>query len=177
MFTKKKLGEFNTDELLSRLLRSYSVYYDVTPEEKTGREPLAATCEFRLRQEKSPFPMSNRMLYSYDSFEYAYVFKTDVLDMETLDRCVDMACEEGLSRINPSKEHRCTFVTAIFLCDSASPEVRKALRRKSMHKDFNFSLHGWMDLQTALVESDGMKITTNSAGRVNAKNLRSIYSI
>ena len=172
----RKTGEYSPDELLSRLLKSYSVYYDVEPVTETGAGILAARCEFRLRQEKSPVPMSKRMLYAYDSFEYAYVFKTEVLEKDMAESCVEMALKEGLPRIHPSKEHRCSCVTAIFLCGSASQEARRFLKRKRVHKDYNFSLHGWMDLQTALVEAEGMRITTNAAGRMNAKNLRAVYS-
>lgn len=176
LFVREKLGRFTLDELLDRLLKSYSVYYDVTPEEGGGDGMPAARCEFRLRQEKTPFPMSRTYLYAYDSFEYVYVFKVRELDADTVDRGVAVALEEGLSRISPSKEHRCSYVTAIFLCERATEEARKRLKKKRMHKDFNFSLHGWMDLQTALVEADGMRIGTNAAGRMSRKNLKAIYS-
>jgi hypothetical protein len=65
-------------------------------------------------------------------------------------------------------------IVALFVCDSCDEDARRALKKYRLHKSFKFSLHGWMDLHTVLVEVDNDRIEGNSISRSAVKLLKKI---
>ena len=73
------------------------------------------------------------------------------------------------------KRQMYTYLTAVFLCDSCTPEARKALKRCRLYKSFRFSLYGWMDFHTVLLQAGSDLVDTNRSGRSNAKLMKKIF--
>ena len=78
----------------------------------------------------------------------------------------------GLAHIGPG--HMYTFISPIFICDTCDEDARRALKKCRIYKSFHFSLHGWMDYRTAVVELGRSRIDANQSGRSVAKILKKV---
>ncbi len=89
----------NREEMLERLLASYSSYYDIHRQEPSA-EPLKAVCEFHVHSEKYVL-VKKAQLWAADSNEYVFIFSVPVLTEEIFSRCLDFAVREGMKEIQP----------------------------------------------------------------------------
>ena len=99
-------------------------------------------------------------------------FSVPELSAEVYETCRGKALELGMARIRPHLEHRSSFITALFVCDSMTEEAARAVRRSRHHKDFLLSLHGWMDFRAAAVDLATGAVAVNGAGRDLEKFIR-----
>ena len=82
--------------------------------------------------------------------------------------------EEGLSRVEPKKDHMYTYVSVVFLAESIAPEVPKLIKKTRCHRDYRMSLYGWMDYRIAAYDCTSKRIYTNWAGRPLKQTLLSV---
>ena len=164
--------ELTREALLARVLKAYSPYYDV---ERCGEAsaPLAATAVFHEHGTGYVLFKSAEM-WSADRHEYVYLFSVPHLTKELYERCLAQARALGEPQINPVKGHMSSFIVAEFLCDSADADAVKALKNCRIRKSFQFSLKGWMEVHTALIELGKDSVTANPSGRNTAKFLKSV---
>ena len=151
------------ETMLSKLRDAYAVYFDdeVCPDSIAH---LAACYAFHSTNEC--FVISKKVkLWSAETHEYVYVFSLPHLRVQYFEACCDQAREHGLNRVRPHIDHKSTFVTAVFVCDSIEAEAARLLEKTRFHKDFLFSLHGWMDFRAAAVELGTGKVFVNGAAR------------
>ncbi len=168
--------------LTERVIESYSSYYDIVRMTDSGRDAaapaaesyLAAECDFNMHSEKY-FLTKKASLWAVNSFEHVYIFNVPNLTADIYKECTEYAHIRGMGKIIPGPEHMCSYITTVFICDSADASAISRLRRCRIHKDFRFSLYGWMDMHTAAVIVNDGKVVTNFSGRDNAKNLKTIY--
>ena len=164
--------KYNRTDAIERMLKSYSVYYNVTRFEDEHR-PLTALCEFFQHTEK--YVVSRKAnLWSADSEEFLYLFEFEHLTLADFEMYSDWARDEGLKKINVGPGHMNSNVVAVFVCDSCDEDAYKALKKCRFHKSFKFSLHGWMDLHTILVEVGSDRIEGNGISRNAVKLLKKI---
>ena len=79
-----------------------------------------------------------------------------------------------MERIHVGPGHMASYITPIFICDTCDEAARKALKKCRIYKSFHFSLHGWMDHHTALVELSTGQIDGNLGGRHTANILKKV---
>ena len=143
--------------MLAKLDDAYRVYFDAVPVE----EPLpllAARYDFHSADEC--FVLSRKVrLWRAETHEFVYVFSVPELSAEVYETCRGKALELGMARIRPHLEHRSSFITALFVCDSMTEDSAGALRRT------RHSLHGWMDFRAAAVSLATGAVAVNRAGR------------
>lgn len=164
------------EEILDRLLDSYRAYFDVERvQEGPNGLPLAATCRFYVHSEKYVL-IRKAKLWEADSNEFVYVFSVPELTGEIFDACREYAYEEGMKLIDPKPGHMYSYITAVFVCDTCTPEAKKALQKCRVYKSFHFSWYGWMHLHTAAVVRRGSDVFTNRMGRGNAKFMKNILN-
>lgn len=170
-----KVRILTREEVLSKLLKSYSSYFNIEELENTEL-PLAAKCTLNVHSEKYVL-IKKAKLWSVDNNEHLYIFSLPVLTEEMYKKCRDYAYEKGMALIHPGPNHMYTYITALFICDECEPDAKKLLTRCRIFKNFRFSFYGWMDYHTALLELNAEKVSTNSSGRDNAKFLKSIIHV
>lgn len=163
--------EQTTNTTLERILNAYSVYYDM--ERFDGSEPLVAAGAFH-EHGTGYMLVREAEMWSADSHEYVYFFCVPHLTKTLYEDCLRQARSLGEPRIDLSGSHMSTYITAVFLCDSAEAEAVAALKKCRIRKSFQFSLKGWMEVHTALIEMGKDSIIANSAGRNTAKFLKSV---
>ena len=163
------------EELLERMLKGYQAYFDIERyEEREDDLPLMAHCRFYVHSEKYVL-VKKAKLWDADSNEYVYIFSVPELTKEIFEQCKDYAYEEGMKLIDPKPGHMYTYITAIFICDTCTPEAKKLLKKCRIYKSFHFSLHGWMDFHTVLIQRGESDFPTNRSGKSNAKFMKNIF--
>ena len=149
--------------MLAKLRDAYAVYFDdVAPAEAV---PHLAAC-FDFHSTNECFVISKKVkLWSAETNEYVHVFSLPHLDVQTFEACRARALELGMAKVHPHLDHKSSFITAVFVCDTLAPDAAKALEKTRIHKDFLFSLKGWMDFRTAAVDLSSGKAFVNGAAR------------
>jgi len=66
----------------------------------------------------------------------------------------------------------CSYITALFICDTCDPDAVRALKRTRIYKSFRLSYYGWMDFHTGLIELQTGKTAANGSGRSTAQLLK-----
>lgn len=149
--------------MLAKLNDAYTVYFDKRPVE--ADIPLLAAC-YAFHSTDESFVLSRKIrLWRAETHEFVYVFSVPELSAELYDTCRGRALELGMRLIRPHIEHRSSFITAVFVCDSMTDDAAVAVKKSRHHKDFLFSLHGWMDYRAAAVNLATGSIAVNGAGR------------
>ena len=138
------------EEALDKLCHSYSGYFDVVRHEEP-KGYLVAEAGLHIHSEKYVLVKAAK-LWEADNNEYVYIFSVPVLTKEIFEQCREQARADGMQRIEPGPNHMCSYITAIFLCDTCEPDALRALRRTRIYKSFKLAFHGWMDYHTGVVE-------------------------
>lgn len=161
--------ELTRDEVLDKLLRSCETWYDI--ERTDGPAPLAATAFFHEHGEK--YVISRKaQLWAADQYEYLWFYSVPVLTADIAKECIERTRTLGEERIAPHKDHMSSYAVAILLCDSAEPDAVSVVKRSHYRKSFQYSLQGWMELHSILINRDTGEVLSNSDGRQTAKSLK-----
>ena len=157
--------------LLTRLLSAYTAYYDV--KRVAGQEPFVATAFFHVHGVKYVL-VQKAQLWAADNNEFVFFFSCPHLTVELYEQCLKQAYEMGSPLIQPDENHMSSYIVALFLCDSCDPEAQKRLKKCRMRKSFQFSLKGWMEVHTAMIDLGMDAVTANSDGRKTAEFLKTV---
>lgn len=163
---------FNRSEIITKLLEAYQAFYNIT-DESLGCQELKALCEY-YEQNEGYMVTRKANLWTAKSEEFIYLFEAEHLTMELFERLFELAYGDGRQRAHIGPGHMYTYITPIFICDSADAEAIKALKKVSIHKMFLFSFHGWLDVHTALITTRTDELFTNKSGRCMEKNMKKI---
>ena len=164
--------QYDRETATDRLLRGYGAYFDITMSD--GEQPyLTAICEFFEHTEK--YVLSRQAnLWTANCEEFVYLFNVEQLTEDIFEKCRDFAHEDGMKRAHIGPGHMYTYITPVFICDTCQGEARAAVRKSRIYKSFRFSLHGWMDFHTAVLEVSDNRIITNRSGRCVEKVLKNV---
>ncbi len=165
--------DLSREEILEKLLRYYECYYDIERSDEF-EPPLAAKCHFHVHSSKYVL-LKKAELWSADSNEHVYIFSVPELNGKVYKACEQAAYKQGMALIDPKPGHMCTYITAVFLCDSCTEEAKKLLRKCRLYKSFHFSLNGWMEFHTVLIQKGVNTFLTNRSGKDNAKLMKNIF--
>lgn len=159
-----EVSALSRQSVVNRLIEQSRVHYDITMF-RGDQGLLEARCDYHSRVEKY-FVSRKINLWAADSEEFLYIFTNDTLTLDQFRTSIDYARDDALSRAKIGSGHMYTYITPIFVCGECTPEVRSAVRKCSFYKSFFFSLHGWAEIHTALLEVGGeTQITTNKRGK------------
>ena len=111
------------------------------------------------------------MLNAVENHEYVYFYLTEHLDVETLQKQIDLSREAGMSHIKPNREHMSSFVTLVILADTIDPEAKTLIKKTRFRKNFRLALHGWMEYHIAAMEISTNSFLSNPAGKEARKLL------
>ncbi len=168
---------WSREQILDRLFRGYEAYFDVEryQSERADGLPLKGCCHFFVHSEKYVL-LKKAKLWVADSNEFVYVFSVPVLTKDIYEACKSYAYDQGMKLIDPKPGHMYSYITAVFVCDTCTPEAGKALQKCRVYKSFRFSWYGWMNLHTAAIIREGAQVLTNRMGRGNAKFMKNILN-
>lgn len=157
-------------ERLDKLLNVYSHHYDIARDVTVEGGFFPATAFYYLRDENYLISRQH-VLSAVEQHEYVYFYLTDHLDVETLEKQIEISSQAGLSHVKPSKEHMFSYVTLMVLANTIDPEAKKLIKHTRLRKNYLFTIHGWMEYHIAAMECNTNSFLSNMAGREARKNL------
>ena len=162
---------FTKDEVLKKINKAYFSSHDIT--EYDNDEGLVMGAEFHLHSEK--YLLSRKaQLYQMDSNEYVFVYYYPHLTLDNFEKAVAETYDQNYPKIQPNENHRSSYIVTEFMCDTYDDDVLKALKKYRKRENFQFSLHGWMEVHTALIDLGTESVNTNSDGRLTGKFLKRV---
>ena len=165
--------QYTRESAIERLLKNYEPFYDIHMMIKGDRSPITARCDFF--EHSGQYVISKKAeLWSAENEEFLYLVNIPHLTLETFEELKSEIHADGMKRIHIGPGHMASYITAVFVCDTCDEDARKALKKCRIYKSFHFSLHGWMDHHTALVELSTGQIDANAGGRQTAKILKKV---
>lgn len=164
--------EYARKAVIDRLLDSYSAYYNVNKFDDE-QDLITARCDF-FEHSKQYVLMEKAELWSANSEEFLYIIDVPHLTKEIFEEYRDKVLEDGKSRMHIGPGHMYTFITPVFITDEADEDAKKALKKCRIYKSFHFSLHGWMDYRTALLEVNHDSLCSNYSGKSVMKILKKV---
>ncbi|MDD3338626.1 MAG: hypothetical protein PHS82_07215 [Lachnospiraceae bacterium] len=167
--------QYTRQEIQERLLKSYQPYFDINPCDES-EQPLVARCGFHVKSSKYVL-VKKAELWKTEGNEHLFLFSMPRLTAELFEQCKNLAYEEGMKLIDPKPGHMYTYITTVFICDECDDAARTALKKCRIHKSFQFSLRGWMDFHTGLIDLKSNTTLTNQSGKCNADFLKKILQV
>ena len=165
--------QYTRESAIERLLKNYEPFYDIHMMINGDRSPITARCDFF--EHSGQYVISKKAeLWSAENEEFLYLVNIPHLTLETFEELKSEIHADGMKRIHVGPGHMASYITAVFVCDTCDEDARKALKKCRIYKSFHFSLHGWMDHHTALVELSTGQIDANRGGRHTAKFMKKV---
>ena len=163
------------DEYIGRLLDGYRSNYDVEIIEEPTDE-LYATAHMHAETVQN-FLFKEFQMSAADADEYVYVYRVEHLTAEKAQEIIDRTYEDGFPKIKLDHysfrhQHMCTRLVALFLCESVDDAALKILKKCRIYKSFQFSLKGWMEMHTAILNLSDASVSSNTYGRETAKYMK-----
>ena len=148
-------------EVLDRILKSFSSYYDVNTE--TPANPFVAEAVFSTKDEQYFLIKSAKLSESYSS-EYVFFAHTDMLDENKLDELDEKAWLEGLKRADVKENHKSTDVVLVILAEFFEKDIENKIKKKKHYKSYRFGLLGWSAYRLVAYELSSGKTFSNGRG-------------
>jgi len=162
----------STAATMERLLASFKRNYDISLFNDEQR-PLKAICDYFEHNEK--YILSRKtQIWQANNEEFLFLYCIDDLTEETVRDAFAESLRLGEEKLNIGSGHMCSYITTVIVCDSASDDALKLLKKCRKHKSYRFSLHGWMDYRIVALCLADSKAASNWAGKVVVKNLRNV---
>ncbi len=157
-------GELPDREALKeRLLKSYSVYYNVSV--MGIREPFFAEAEFHEKNDHYFLVRSARLSES-DSNEYVYFAQTGCLGTDELSAMCEEAFRRGLFMCRPHSGHRNTDVLLYVLADSIPEETVRQIGGIRMYRSYKHTFWGWSKFRLVAIDVSKGEAFYNREGRL-----------
>lgn len=163
---------YTVDEAVAKMLDSYEAYYNIHLSED-GPPFLVARCDFFSKTEGSML-VKNDVSWQYTSEEFLFLCKVDELTADLANEIIQYAHEQGSPMMHIGPRHMYSYITPVIICNKASEEAKQVIKKCRISKSFQFSLHGWMEVHTAVLEVNHNIITTNRGGKSVGKVLKSV---
>lgn len=165
------------EEALERIKKAYGYDYDIDKTEMESRTPtqLPVVMTAAFHSQNTKYVLSKKaVLWEAGCHEYMYVFDISHLTEELANQCIAYAYEEGMKLVKPKNGHMCSYISALFVCDTCDKAAEKVIRKCRYYKSFQFSLYGWMDFHAATVVMEREQTITNRSGKCMEKIMKNI---
>lgn len=171
----------NKDAFLTRVLDSFAGSYDIERDAQVVSRRVDAKATFRALNSK--YVLSKKhVLWQANAFEHVLFVKTDSLTQELVQdwlTFLTVEAEEPLVHPGlpcPPEGHMYTYLTLVFICDTASEDALRAVRRAKFTKNYRFSLRGWATARVAAVALDAGRVEANAAGKDLGKHFKKLLT-
>ena len=148
-------------EVLERILRSYTRYYRINRE--TPTEPFIAEADFDMHGEEY-FLIKSAKISEVDSREYVFFAETPLLDDNSLSEFDEKAWQTGMDRVVAKANHRNSDVVLIILAERFADGIEKEIKRKKHYKSYLWGIHGWSNYRLVAYELSSGRTAANRLG-------------
>lgn len=159
--------KFSREEAMKKILDVYSCWYILQPEltkvSDASDSKITMVHSGRMDEEEGQYLMSRRaMIWEAESHEYVYFFDAGHLTKADVEKALDESYARGMQCIVPGPKHRCSYIAAIIVADSADSEAVSYIKKFQKRENFKMSLHGWMDQMVGLVLPEKTEVSPGS---------------
>ena len=161
----------NKSEIIDKVLRAYTAYYDVKTEEPTP--PFFAEANFHSHDEQY-FLVKSARIGETESNEKLFFAEAGELTDAEVREFDDKAWEEGLKDVKPHGEHKNSDVALVIICDSATKEARNQVKKLNHYKSYKMGLWGFSRNSIVLIECESGRLTFNRQGALLKKLFKNI---
>ena len=159
-------------EVLEQLLGAYSGYYNIKRE--SSIDAFCAEAEFHLHDEQY-FLIRSAKLSESETREIIFFAVTDFLDAAKAQQLATLAWEEGLSRITPGPNHRCTDVSLVILAREVAPDAAPVISKTKWVKSYRFGLQGYSHFRMVAFDLSKRFTVRNKMGDTLEKVICDIF--
>lgn len=165
----------NYDIFLDQILDGYSASYDIERIEDST-EGLVAKLHMHI-EEGQHLILKEIKMWSADADEYVYIFRVPHLTDEVCEKLIQEAYDMGmplidLDHISFNNQHMCTHLVALFIVDEADAAAVERVKKCKIYKNFLFSIKGWMEMHTAMVNLTDGSVAANRYGKSTGDYLK-----
>ena len=160
------------NELLEKIIQTYAPYYDIERREDVT-DGLVVKAVFH--EHGTGYLLTKKAeLWTADRHEYVWIFSAPTVTEPMFQEGLKQVLAEGEPLVDPKAGHMSTDLVALFICDEAEESALTAAKKSRIRKSFQFSLKGWMEVQTVVAEVRRAAVTGNSYAGNTAKFLKSL---
>ena len=165
--------KFSREEAMEKILEVYSRWYILKNEltmassgvdsSSNSHPDITLVHSGRMDEEEGQYLMTRRAtIWEAESHEYVYFFDVKHLTLTDVEKAVEESYARGMECIVPGPKHRCSYIAAIIVADSADAEAVKYISNFKKRENFKMSLHGWMDQIVGLVVPGKIEVSPGS---------------
>ena len=151
----------DTSEAIDKILPAFEQYYTVN---KDSEPPFCAQAEFRSHNEQY-FLVRSAHIADIDSNEFVYFAQSPALSKDELEKLVNTAWQDGLSKVKPYNGHRNSDISLIIITNKLECPLEKAIKKTRLYKSYKLSFHGWSNFKLAVVALETQDIYFNRFGK------------
>lgn len=154
------------DEYTVLLKQRFEKYFDLLDHNTWKGKTYDMAAQYTARESQTILSKENVMDY-YDSKELCLVsFNADPAFIKS-----ELAVLPGLTlgSAEPSRHHKSTVVTRVFVAESPEKEAVKLIQRFRFSRPFRFYFWGYAEGKTILVDLTACRVYANQAGRMEKK--------
>lgn len=142
-------------------------YFSFLPDNTHLAQNYDLAAEFSSRQIQTALFKENVMDY-LDSKEFCLL--SNLQDEQTIDSELAKLPDIAISSANPSRHHKSTVVTRVFVTEKdVSLATLSKIKKFKFSKAFRFLFWGWTEVHLLLVNLQDNKVYSNWAGRIHKK--------
>ena len=159
--------KFSREEAMEKVLEVYSRWYilnnELTKASSNSHPAITLVHSGRMDEEEGQYLMTRRAtIWEAESHEYVYFFDVKHLTLADVEKAIEESYVRGMKCIVPGPKHRCSYIAAIIVADSADAEAIKYISNFKKRENFKMSLHGWMDQMVGLVLPEKIEVSPGS---------------
>ncbi|MCR4788140.1 MAG: hypothetical protein K5888_06120 [Lachnospiraceae bacterium] len=163
------------DLVFENFIRSYSVYYDVSRNDRDTEnnkfevtEGFDAEARFDSKSEQY-FLIKAAKVADIHSAEYVYFSSLKEPTLDELKKLDEKAWECGIAHAAPGPDHKNTDAVLIVIADKLDDEVREFVKKTKHSRNYRFALHGYSNFRLVAVELNTGKAYFNRQARILMK--------
>ena len=157
------------EDILDRVLKSFSNYYDIKTESPLF--PFCAEAVFKAEVNQY-FLVKPAKISSSVSKEFVFIYKTELLTPELLSELEKISWNECLKRTEPFYGHRNSDSVLIIIAQEIPFEVQKKIKKINHYKSYKATFFGWSTFKILCYSIEEKKAFYNRRG----KELKKIFS-
>lgn len=170
-----------SQEFLEKILASYQEAFDITRPFDVNGDSYDAYAAFNVTSSKYVL-VEKAELWRADCYEHTFFkccqsFDTempDVFHREIVEYIEPQIVRQG--RDCMEKDHMYTFITGIFLCDTAVPEeLKKAVKGFKFFKNYRFGIRGYAEARILVFDMENNRVMGNRAARELIKGYKKAF--
>jgi hypothetical protein len=154
------------EEYTVLLKQRFEKYFDVLDRNTWKGKSYDMAAQYTARESQTILSKENVMDY-YDSKEICLVsFNTTPAFIKSE---LAVLPELTLESAEPSRHHKSTVVTRVFVAESPEKEAVKLIQRFRFSRPFRLYFWGYAECKTILVDLTACRVYANQAGRMERK--------